>query len=381
MDSFSFGVNLGISAYSLCLLIFIFIAVCLQTSENSMHPQRQRLFLSTVLFTAILIVADFFSRLDGRSGICVPLCETGNFILFFLNPALIAHWYFYVSSQLEQPPKMQRLGLIVQYVCCGVNALLVALTPLFGLVYFFDADHVYHRGPVFWITGFTMAIMVTFCEFAVFLNRRQLGKQSLFALTFFPAIPVAASILQVIFYGYAFALSGTAYAIMIVFVYAQSRSMDLDYLTGIYNRRKLDTHLQQIIRNSSSGKAFSAVLIDLDHFKTINDTLGHSFGDDALENATALLKHSLRADTFIARYGGDEFFVVLDVDNEAALRGVMSRIRASAEEFNRRNNKPYQIHFSMGGAVYDPGAHMKAEEYLDMIDTLMYQDKRANNAG
>jgi GGDEF domain-containing protein len=84
----------------------------------------------------------------------------------------------------------------------------------------------------------------------------------------------------------------------------QARS---DSLTGLPNRRALDEHLdEEIKRSKRSGKPFSVVMMDLDGFKRINDTLGHEGGDDVLRTISKAFQKALRATDFLARYGGDE---------------------------------------------------------------------------
>jgi diguanylate cyclase (GGDEF)-like protein len=119
----------------------------------------------------------------------------------------------------------------------------------------------------------------------------------------------------------------------------------------------------------------------MNNFKSINDTFGHDVGDDALETSVKLLKSCLRANDFIARFGGDEFYIVLDVSNRDDLEATVSRINHCIEKFNESNLKPYKLSFSMGYAVYDCHSHMNVEEFQKKIDMLMYENKRVNKEG
>ncbi|NLM09823.1 MAG: diguanylate cyclase [Clostridiaceae bacterium] len=79
-------------------------------------------------------------------------------------------------------------------------------------------------------------------------------------------------------------------SLLVVFLKIQNYSMHTDYLTGVNNRKKLDAYLKERVSLSTEGKGFSAVLIDINSFKYINDTFGHDIGDNALETAAKLLK-------------------------------------------------------------------------------------------
>ena len=377
MFTYRFGINVGISLYSAALLIFIFISVMRETAEFEAHPRRQKLFLSILILTFALIVSDMLSRLDGHPGTLFTLAQIGNFVLFLLNPLLVLVWYLYLCDQIGLDKSTEKKGLWLQSCLYAVNCIAVVVTQFAGWLYSFDANCVYHRGPYFWITSAVTVCMIVHCELLVTRCRQRLERRYFYALFLFPAIPVITNIIQLAFYGIAFALNATAYSLVIVFVFVQNRSMDVDYLTGLYNRRKLDMSLQQAVRASADGHGFSAILLDIDRFKKINDSFGHSVGDTALEDAAALLKRALGSSVLIARYGGDEFCALLNTTDECELQAAIESIEQYSDEFNGRGDKPYQLRFSVGGAVYDQEVAMTPEEFIRRIDALMYDDKRA----
>lgn len=378
MDRLTLGVNIGISVYSELLLLFLFIAAAQHTIELTDQPRRRKLLLTFLGLTAVEIAADLLSRLDGVPGTLHTVCSVSDFVLFLLNPVLVLCWYLYVAEQMDASGPEVRRGLLWQLIPCGVNALCVIVTPFTGLLYSFDSGCVYRRGPLFWVTTAAMACMISATEIMLFRRRRSVERRHLLALLLFPAIPLLATLLQIAAYGVAFALNATVYSILIVCFYMQNRSMDVDYLTGLYNRRKLDIEMQRRIDAADDGKPFAAILLDIDRFKKINDTHGHNTGDSALRSAALVLRGCLRADTLIARYGGDEFCVLLDLDSRQALEQVTARIRRAAEEFNRRSDESYVLTFGMGGDLYEPGCHMKLADFQEHIDRLMYEDKRAH---
>ncbi|MDD2216002.1 MAG: GGDEF domain-containing protein, partial [Eubacteriales bacterium] len=173
-------------------------------------------------------------------------------------------------------------------------------------------------------------------------------------------------------------LNSVVISILIAFLYIQNQDMHTDFLTGVNNRKKLEAYLKKKINKSNENKTFSAILLDINNFKSINDTFGHDMGDDALETAVKLLKSCLRSTDFIARFGGDEFVIILDVSNKDDLEVTVCRINSCVGEFNQSNSKPYKLGFSMGYAVYDYHSHMNIKEFKKQIDILMYQNKRAN---
>ena len=169
-------------------------------------------------------------------------------------------------------------------------------------------------------------------------------------------------------------------SLLIVYFNIQNRSLNTDYLTQTYNRRQLDGYIKARIRNSSKDVSFSAILIDLNDFKNINDRLGHDIGDEALKAAVQILSGSLRQDDFVARYGGDEFMIIMDINNHEQLEQAVQRIQQSVDRFNRENVKPYSIDFAMGYAVYENESNMTADDFFRYIDQRMYEAKRKHQS-
>jgi len=124
-----------------------------------------------------------------------------------------------------------------------------------------------------------------------------------------------------------------------------------DALTGHWNRRALDNVLdQQLERCASSGKPFSILMIDIDFFKNINDEFGHMVGDDVLRAFAQRLREFLRSADFCARFGGEEFVVVLPDTSLATAMEVGERIRAGIAQAPLLDKPRLQVTVSIGVA-------------------------------
>lgn len=107
---------------------------------------------------------------------------------------------------------------------------------------------------------------------------------------------------------------------------------EIDTLTGIPNRRKTTEELdREIARAQRHGNALSVLMVDIDHFKSVNDELGHESGDTALRGVAATIQASLRPTDRVGRWGGEEFVVVLPETDHPGARTAAERIRASVE--------------------------------------------------
>lgn len=156
--------------------------------------------------------------------------------------------------------------------------------------------------------------------------------------------------------------------------FAQQKLTYIDDLTQLNNRRYIRTALQrEVTRSRRYTIPFALLFLDIDNFKSINDTYGHSVGDRVLRNLSATLRKCLREEDIPARFGGEEFLVLLPhTDAQGAAHLSMRMLNAV-----RRMPCPHGIHvtFSGGLAVFPDDATI-ADELLDVADALMYKAKQ-----
>lgn len=117
--------------------------------------------------------------------------------------------------------------------------------------------------------------------------------------------------------------------------YQQSISMAItDQLTGLYNKHYLTTHMENLVRQSlMNSKNFSVLIMDMDHFKLVNDTYGHICGDEVLKQLAEIIVKSTRGADLAARFGGEEFVVLMPETDSVAAADVAERIRKSIETY------------------------------------------------
>ncbi len=153
-----------------------------------------------------------------------------------------------------------------------------------------------------------------------------------------------------------------------------------DPLCGLPNRNYFSERLEQVIGEVWNGGAASAVLyIDLDHFKDVNDTLGHPVGDELIRNVTRRLSGSLRSVDVVARLGGDEFAVITSVSaDHAALLGVADRIIGMLSAPFAIGGHTIVIGASIGIAIIDDNSEGGAADVMRYADMALY---RAKNEG
>jgi diguanylate cyclase (GGDEF)-like protein len=153
----------------------------------------------------------------------------------------------------------------------------------------------------------------------------------------------------------------------------------LDGLTQVHNRRYLIEFLdREVARSTRHGRPLAVIMLDIDHFKSINDRFGHLVGDLTLRELCARVRGVVRSDELFARYGGEEFAVVLPEADLTRARVVAERIREVMEKQPFAFNEvTYPVTVSLGAAATLPGEQLPTPELLTRADKNLYKAKAA----
>ncbi|MEZ6046293.1 MAG: GGDEF domain-containing protein [Planctomycetaceae bacterium] len=153
-----------------------------------------------------------------------------------------------------------------------------------------------------------------------------------------------------------------------------------DVLTGTYNRKFFDESLQkEIARAARAATTIGVIFLDIDHFKNLNDTYGHQFGDEVLKQVAAKFENTLRTTDVLGRYGGEEFVALVSQPTSKGLAKVAERLRAAVEGLQILfNNKAVPVTISVGACIGMPQRNSTkiGERLVTEADAAMYDSKR-----
>ncbi|XSG84930.1 MAG: DUF484 family protein [Methylohalobius sp. ZOD2] len=163
------------------------------------------------------------------------------------------------------------------------------------------------------------------------------------------------------------------------------RTSFIDTLTGVNNRRFFEQRLgEELGRAQRRNEPIACLFLDIDHFKTVNDTYGHQTGDLVLAEVAAQIRSQLRSNDVLARYGGEEFVALLSTADERRALEVAERIRKRIEtaQIVDHNEQPISVTLSIGVAEYAPTPSSALTEtdkqrFLELADQALYHAKRA----
>ena len=217
-----------------------------------------------------------------------------------------------------------------------------------------------------------MTYLYLICSFFVILKqKKRIMKQDFIPMVIFGILPMIGGILQTMFYGVLLMWSSAAFSLVVVYNFLQQRMIHLDGLTGVWTRASFDYYISQRIKNDDG---FGVIFMDIDGLKNINDEFGHIEGDNAIKSAVNLIAGILRKTDVIARWGGDEFVIMLDNVSEKSMEEILERLNSTFHQYNEENKKEYKLECSFGADLFNK-SFSSIEQFLNHVDTLMYCNK------
>ena len=151
-----------------------------------------------------------------------------------------------------------------------------------------------------------------------------------------------------------------------------------DELTGLLNRRAIEEYAEaEFNLTARKERALSVIMLDIDHFKSVNDQFGHKFGDHALQQVAKILKEDLRTYDRIGRWGGEEFILILPDTQlkDAATVAERVRVRTAEMKISLENGETFSVHISLGAAC-TTSQFSSLTKLIDAADQALYQAKQ-----
>jgi len=154
-----------------------------------------------------------------------------------------------------------------------------------------------------------------------------------------------------------------------------------DSLTGVYNRRAFEQLIEHVHEKFiNTNNSYSLLLIDLDHFKVINDTMGHPMGDKVLRTIAMIIRSQIRSEDIVARLGGDEFAIILPHSRSTGAVKLAERLLQKVKDLRNDANDPLNLTISIGISE-DRGSKRKTSEVYKQADVALYRAKQKGRDG
>ena len=360
-------------------VVILLYCVVLFVSAKNKAPESRKNTFGIYKAVMILVFLDAASTAISlvRNPVGVFFRNAVFYTYYFLNNYTAYLWSKYLYRSIQGKREKIPWALKLPFFA---SVLLVLSNLLSHGLFTITAENVYVRGNLFWADFAFCYIYLLHSILFLIANRRWIGKRTVRQLILLTAPPILGSVVQLFWGGLNLIWICASFSLLVFHLDALDGLIDLDHLTGIFNRMKADSTIDSRIRNAGSRGGFSGILIDIDNFKAINDTFGHVVGDEALRTCAKLLQKAVGEDAFLARYGGDEFIIILDGNDLRTPARATETIRRCIGDFNKTGGKRYHLSLSMGYAVYDAELCPSQKQFIEEIDRLMYQDKRSGKS-
>ncbi|MBR1555227.1 MAG: GGDEF domain-containing protein [Oscillospiraceae bacterium] len=372
---------MNLQAIIITNLFGIALLVILLISSHLVRQRRQlsdKLFTGMIINTALACLIEMLTFLfDGQSqvqGVYV-MNLLGNSFLYVANIIDCFSWCLYADLHLYHDENRIRKKFFKMGFPAIICLIAVILNLKFQFLFNIDENAFYHRqigGYIFYAV--TMSYLVYSIVTRHLYNKRY-GRDRFFPIYMFLTPILVGATAQYIIYGLSIGWCCTALGLVGIYMSLQNELSYIDPLTKLYNRNYLDHVLKQISRKQTSA---GGLMIDLDYFKSINDRFGHTVGDEALVDASTIIRLNIPAKVLPIRFAGDEFIILMQTDQESDLIQIENHLRDALLQFNQAGKKPYQLSFSIGRSMYHP--ENTTDSFLNEMDNCMYQEKRTKHS-
>lgn len=342
----------------------------IQLARQELRPFRS--MCSLCLSLCLLETLGFL--LDGRNFPGArPLCLVLNSLLFILDSIFAYLWVYYIAHKLFPGHRYLRhlhtWGALPALLVCVLSA----LNPFTEVFFVISPENVYQRTPPVFLVYFITYLYLVSGAVVTIIYRRKVDRSHIVPVGTFLLPVFLGSILQFLFYGIALIWPSVAVGLTALHTTLLNEESDRDALTGVYNRNYLIRYWDYAAQRTRQGHKLTGMLLDINHFKLVNDRYGHSTGDSVLYHVGCILRKAAGPHDIVTRYGGDEFVILTENSSPDRLRSTRERILAGLAEYNASGKPPCPISLSMGTAVLED---TNLNELFNRMDRAMYEDKR-----
>ena len=342
------------------------------------------------VFVAAILFAMAMNLFDAAWSPARKLWHAPQFVLYILNSLYFASmgtaaFLWLCFSEIYRKVRLTRNKLLFILAITPLVTLYVLciITPFTGWFFYFNEAGEYTRGPAFYlqyVLGYGYVAAASVINLFGMISRKNFAhKEDYAAMLSFALPPIICAALQAIFQDLPIISASPAISFLLIYTSSLQSQICLDPLTGINNRRKLLMELSEKIKKPSDGKDLYFLFLDGDSFKDINDAHGHFEGDRTLQLiGDALSEVCAETGGVCARYGGDEFVVLQELDKNSDVNGICDKVHERIGQIHKTGNYAYPISVSIGCSKYD--ASDDVQSLIARADKKMYLTKANKSA-
>ena len=355
--------------FSILINVVMLVFLYKNQSRQSYSTKLFQWFILSIILVAIFEILSWIAAVPGNKAL-IPVQYLTNVLFFSCNLLPVAFGLRYLDYIIFVSKEKNKKRFFLYLTPAYLNIVFVICNIFFdGFLFRIDAANTYHRGIGSYIENGFAFLVAAIAVLHFFRNKQMITGRMTQVILILTLIPVAGILLQILFYGLALSLPAYTLAIFITFLLMERNEMLKDPLTLLNSRVQMENRLGYKLK---SDEPFTAIMIDVDDFKNINDIYGHTVGDQVLKDISGMLLSGANFEDFVCRFGGDEFFVILESVNEIG-NSYIKRIDQRLSEYF--SNKPYSVSLSYGVLYVDHSTKYTVKELLRITDRRMYKNK------
>lgn len=347
----------------------LFYLIGVLHSSTALNSYRKKSFLIAIILTIIIVLSEAGTIFTDNGSLNIRsiniFCNILGFALTPMIPIVITLIFdrrIFATHRLWLVPTL-------------INIVATVLSPLFRYIFYVDANNQYIRGEYFfvfiavYIINFLILIISTL-DIVGRYNYPIKGK--MVALYFFTMIGTSIQLVDPLAYSSWHCIT---LALFLYFIVMCEFDTSFDTLTGLYNRATFDKDIKKI----SKPKALSVIILDINDFKSVNDTYGHNHGDRVIKAVASVIRKTFNKNYKCYRYGGDEFFILSnEIDPEKIEFQIRVMTKALAAGILEKGNPLPTV--SYGYSIFSGRETLNFNKMFKEADEQMYHFKKVKKA-
>lgn len=351
-----------IAAYSVDVAALLLLGIL--CGGSMMVNRRRKPFLLGIALTLVMILSEAGTMLTeggapGLRGFSILF----NILGFALAPVLPLSFIAISDIEILREHKWLLLPTLI-------NMAAVVLSPTFKWIFYIDAVNQYSRGSYFFVfvTAYIINLLLLFISMLCTGKKYRYPIQGKMAALYI--FTVAGTSVQLVDSSVHLSWHCVTVSILLYFILLSEFDSSFDALTGLYNRAAFE----KTARQKENQKAFSVIVLDIDDFKSVNDTFGHDYGDTVIKTVAGVIRESLDSGYSCYRVGGDEFYIIGNETDSEKIQYQLQRITDSLSEKQGINGRLPTV--TCGFSIFKGGETPDLQRILKEADSQMYQYKR-----
>ena len=361
---------------SFLVVILMFVNYIRKFSINRF---QRNIFCYLLLFHLITMISDMvYIMFSGVSGRHIYIILYVASVLYYIFQVLsFCYMAVFIDYMVFKNIVRTKKIIFFSNIYLVIHLAVILANFWYGFYFHINPDNVFEAGDHYYLRFIIAYLPLIFGLGVLVYSFSSYNKSDIAMLSILLSFFIIGSSLDILYGTIRLVWAWGTSALLYAYFFTVRSEARIDPLTGIGNRFSFNEFTDRLCRRIT-GESWAIVMIDMDHFKSINDTLGHQEGDNALCDMASIIKACIGKTDFAARYGGDEFALATKVEKgvENGISALINKIQDAVEKYNAKNTRPFNLEISYGYDIFTADGKQSIDDFLNHIDGLMYKHKQ-----